>query len=151
MGNFRFELEKAKKIRKPHAKKIDSFVDQKTTIEEHRITLVLPIKLVSEGNCFEHWTKKHSRHKSQHASIYLAMLPFKSLISLPCSVHLTRYSPKFLDEHDNLRMSWKYAVDKVSECLTGVGKGKGDNDPRITWVYHQEKSSSYGVKLVFEF
>ena len=35
-----------------------------TKISDNKLEIYLPIKTVSEGNCFEPWQKKHKRHKN---------------------------------------------------------------------------------------
>jgi len=85
-------------------------------------------------------------------------------IGLPCIVTMTRISPRFLDEEDNLRMAFKWIKDEISECIfpekrksyvTTKGKirhikGRADSDARITWKYAQEKSPTQEIRIEFE-
>lgn len=48
-------------------------------------------------------------------------------------ISLIVFSRKKMDAHDNLRSAAKPIVDRITEDL-GFGS---DNDPRLTWEYHQ--------------
>lgn len=137
--------------KKKKIKKRECLICEQKSIENGKVELVLPILTVSEGNCHAFWRIAHQRHKSQQKAIFIAMMPVKQLIALPCIITCTRLAPRNLDEHDNLRFAFKYIVDKIAEELTGKNKGKGDNDPRLSWKYSQEKSQAKGIKILFEF
>jgi hypothetical protein len=114
------------------------------------VTLRLPIRTVSEANCFEHWTKKHARHKAQKQAVALALNPQRSRIKLPCHIKITRVAPRKLDQHDNLPMSVKYILDTCCAIITGDFRpGRADDDERITVSYEQEKNSDYSVIIEF--
>lgn len=117
-----------------------------------RIEIVLPIKIVSELNLREHWTKKHARHKKLHKRIWLAFLPYRGWIELPCCITLMRVSPRSLDE-DNLMGAFKTIRDYIADqIIPGLAMGRADGDPRITWIYMQEKSApkTYACKIIIE-
>ena len=61
--------------------------------------------------------------------------------ALPCSIRLTRCAPRTLDS-DNLQAALKATRDSVAEWL-----GIDDADPRVRWLYEQEKTKTYGVRL----
>lgn len=123
-----------------------------TTADTSTVEMTLPIKTVSEGNCFEHWQKKHARHKDQKRAIMFAMLPIKEKLRLPCKLTMTRFAPRELDRHDNLPMSMKWIVDQCCAELTGEFKaGKADSDTRISFAYDQVKSKTYAVKVRIDF
>ncbi len=114
--------------------------------------MMLPLKTVSEGNCFEAWQKKHARHKSQKSAIARYMEDIKTSINLPCHVILKRYGPRLLDAHDNLPYAMKWLFDSVcNELVPGLKPGRADSDSRISVSYDQEKSKEYGVKIEFKF
>lgn len=116
------------------------------------IILVLPIRTVSEGNCFEPWQKKHKRHKAQKLQIRLAMLSIKKNIMLPCKIKLTRYAPRSLDVFENLPMAFKYIVDALCEELTGdYVPGRADSNKEIVLSCDQEKSKEYGIRIEISF
>ncbi len=117
---------------------------------------VLPILTVSESNTHEHWTKSYKRHTHQKKQIRTFFLVKQSKITLPCNVVLTRLSPRKLDSHDNLPTSFKYIVDTIADCILRTDNcpyvkkmqpGHADSDPRITWIYKQEKSKEKGIRL----
>ena len=142
-------FEKPKKVR---AKKVDQFLKQEIIIGESSVILTLPLKTVSEGNSFEHWQKKASRHKEQKRIVALFLNPIVKHIKLPCSINLKRLSPRELDVLENLPMSFKYITDAVCDCLIpGLKPGRADGDKRLTLSCSQEKSKSYGIKITFEF
>ncbi len=114
------------------------------------VTLRLPIRTVSEANNFEHWTKKHKRHKAQKHAVALALNPHKAQIKLPCHIKITRVGPRKLDKWDNLPMSVKYILDTCCAIVTGDFRpGRADDDERITVSYEQETNSEYFVILEF--
>ena len=120
--------------------------------KEGSVEITLPIRTVSEANCFEHWQKKHRRHESQKLQLRLELLPFKKEIKLPCWVKLTRYAPRMLDAFENLPMSFKYIVDGLCEELTGDYRpGRADSDERIVLSCDQVKSKEYGIKIQISF
>jgi hypothetical protein len=116
------------------------------------ITLTLPIRTVSEANCTEPWQKRHKRHKLQKKTIFFELLPYKYLISTPCTITLIRYAPKELDKHDNLPMSFKYLLDGLAAEISGDYRpGRADSSNNFTIHYDQVKSKAYGVKIIIEF
>lgn len=115
------------------------------------VSIQLPIRTISEANNYDHWTVKAKRKETNNNLVKLALNPIKHKIQLPCTVTLKRYGHNLLDTFENLPMSFKQIVDCIAEILTGKSRGRGDNDPRITWKADQEKSPDYGVKITFEF
>jgi hypothetical protein len=123
-------------------------ITMKSEVLEGKVTVDLPIKTVSEANCFEPWQKKHGRHKDQQRIVAIGLNPLKSKIKLPCKVMLTRFAPNQLDAFDNLPMSLKYIVDAVCAIITGEYRaGKADSDKRISIACDQVKSDAYGVRI----
>ena len=118
----------------------------KSEVCEGKVILDLPLQTVSEANCFEHWTKKHARHKAQARVVASALNPLRDKIKLPCKVMLTRFAPDELDAFENLPMSFKYIVDAVCSILTGDYRpGRADSDKRISLACDQVKSKEYGI------
>lgn len=115
------------------------------------IEKIIPLRIISEANKSEHWTKKSSRHRKQKHMISLFLKPVISEISLPCFVQLTRIAPRMLDEHDNLRSSLKWVVDAIAGLLLpNLDPGRADDDKRISWSYNQERKGirEYALKIV---
>lgn len=114
--------------------------------------MTLPIRTVSEANNFDHWTKKHKRHRLQQKTVALILKPVKQHVKFPCHIKLTRYAPRKLDKHDNLPMSMKYILDACCAIITGNFKaGRADDDDRISISYDQVNSSQYAVKIEITF
>jgi len=119
------------------------------------IDWTLPIITVSEANLSEHWSCRHKRHRVQKRYIDLAfhnwrIESFPKQISLPCTVIMTRISPRTLDEEDNLRMALKSVKDSIaSEIKPGLEPGRADDDKNITWEYAQKKGKpkERGLKI----
>lgn len=146
-----FHSEKPKKKRGQRIKPL-VLVKYKSEFASNYISLTLPVYTVSEGNCFEHWRKKHERHSAQRAQVRWALLPYCASIIGKCEVTLTRIAELKLDKHDNLPMSLKYVLDAVASQITGDFRpGRADNDERFTFLYGQESSSDnakeYGVRI----
>jgi hypothetical protein len=127
-------------------------LDFGSSFENDTVTLTLPLRTVSEANCFEPWQKKHKRHKAQKKAVFFAILEHKHLIRLPCRITFIRYAPKFLDKHDNLPISQKFICDQVCAEITGEHRaGRADDNELIQIKYDQVKSKVYGVKIIIEF
>lgn len=154
MAIFPFDviIPKAKASSKKRKKPIKLVKEEiQADIPNGKISMVLPIETISEGNCFEPWRNKHARHTKQKKIVRMAMLPLKYSITLPCQITFCRIAPGTLDEHDNLPMSLKYIVDAIASEITGDYRpGRADGNKGLTWKYEQEKGPAYGVKIQIE-
>ncbi len=111
-----------------------------------RVSLTLPIRLVSEANAHEHWRNRQKRAKAQRTSAWAhvrSQLAYPNVVALPAVVEITRIAPRALDS-DNAVGSAKHIRDGIAEAL-----GLDDRDPRVTWVVHQERGAPryYGVRI----
>jgi hypothetical protein len=147
------------KQKKPIKSKQNTSIEQSTSL----IELMIPIVTVSEANggvkkCYkwrgktryksEHWTDKHSRHKKQKGAVFLMLKPYKSKISLPCHITLTRFAPNKLDRFDNLPMSLKWILDACCAVITGDYRpGRADDNELIDVSYKQVINQSYSVQI----
>jgi hypothetical protein len=123
-------------------------IEAKFEIYETKVLVDLPLRTVSEANCFEPWQKKYGRHKNQKQAVELALNPVKGKIKLPCRIMLTRFAPDELDAFDNLPMSFKYIVDSICAIITGnYVAGRADGDKRIGISCGQVKSEAYGIRI----
>ena len=123
-------------------------INAKFEVSEGRVTIDLPIRTVSEANCFESWRVKYGRHKEQKRIVILALKPLRDKIKMACKIMLTRFAPDELDKFDNLPMSFKYIVDAICEVITGEHRaGKADSDKRISIACDQIKSNAYGIRI----
>lgn len=112
----------------------------------------LPIKTISEANCFEPWHKRHKRHKKQKNTLFWTVMQCRNYIKLPCTITYIRYAPGLLDKHDNLPMSMKYLNDQLCAEITGDHRpGRADDSKEITIKYDQLKCKQYSVKIIIEF
>lgn len=109
------------------------------------IAVIVPIRADSVANIREHWAKKAARAKSHRLQAWaeLRAADKEPRMLGPVTVTFTRIAPRALDD-DNLRSALKATRDGVADWL-----GVPDNDPRVTWVYAQERGApkSYAVRV----
>jgi len=129
-----------------------------------KIKWELPLKTISESNRSEHWTKSSKRHKQQQFFIRALFNHEGKEIPMPCTITLTRISPRLLDCEDNLPIAFKWIKDEIGACLfpekvvfytnksgrITSNKGHSDSDPRVKWKYAQEKGKRLGIRIEFE-
>jgi hypothetical protein len=109
----------------------------------------LPIKIESEANSSEHWTRKSKRHKNQKLILWAYLQNVKPEKKLPCHIILIRCSPRKFDD-DNLISGFKYVRDQIADYfIPGKRAGMADNDSRLTWEYKQEYSKVHEIKVEF--
>ena len=110
----------------------------------------LPIRLVSEANNTDHWTKKRKRFRAQHDWINMRYrLDNSPEIPESCIIVLTRIAPRELDD-DNLRSSFKHCRDYIADLIRpNLAPGRADDTKLIEWNYKQEKGEpkEYAVKI----
>lgn len=130
-----------------------------------KITWEVQIKTVSEANCAENRFRKTERHQQQQLFTRLSFKANVRQMRFPCVITLTRLSSRFLDVDENLPMCFKWIKDELGACifpekvvtyLTKSGKvrqnkGHADSDPRIKWVYSQQKSQIQAVRIEIAF
>src|SRR5262245_17659834 len=113
----------------------------------NKLTLVLPIRTVSEANQREHWATKFRRKKTQQQIVHLHFRQWKRnqityLLIPPFTIRLTRIGARKLDP-DNLAGSFKHVQDAVARELK-----IDDGDSRVTWLYEQEPGKRiYQVRI----
>lgn len=102
-----------------------------------------PLRTRSTLNLREHWAARAKRSKVERLAAFM-MCPRQ--IDVPCVATLTRIAPRPLD-CDNLAASFKSTRDGIADRL-----GVNDRDPRIQWVYRQERGAAkeYRVRMQFE-
>ena len=114
-----------------------------------KIEWTLPIKILSEANNTDHWTKKRKRITLQHKWIWHTWNNSQQDIQMPCLIILTRIAPRELD-YDNLVHAFKHIRDAVANiCYPGLAPGQADSKKDLSWEYKQEKGSpkEYAVKI----
>lgn len=105
--------------------------------------VVLPIKVVSVANLREHWSARAKRANIHRSTAKMMLTQWGLHPELPVTVSLTRIGSKQLDG-DNLQSACKAARDGIADWL-----GLDDADPRIIWVYAQQrgKPGEYGLMV----
>jgi len=132
--------------------KKSTLIQSKIEILENKIILDIPLRTVSEANCFAPWREKYKRHRIQQSTIAKFLNPLKEKIKLPCQIMLTRFAPRELDEFENLPMSFKYIVDAICAILTqDYRPGHADRDKRINLKCTQVISKDYGIRIEIMF
>lgn len=104
----------------------------------------VPLRTVSEANAHEHWRVRQRRAKRQRNAATLFVRVGYDRLTLPATIRLTRYGKGQLDD-DNLAGSFKHIRDGIADAF-----GVDDRDKRYTWVYRQERSKFYGVRIEIE-
>lgn len=105
-----------------------------------RVSVMLPMRLVSEANCREHWRVVAKRKRGQRQAVRIGLLSTRMpSVAIPCTVTLCRYSPRQLDS-DNLQSACKAVRDEIAAWL-----GIDDRSPLVTWVYQQAPTKSLGL------
>lgn len=104
---------------------------------------LLPLKTVNPLNGQHgHWRKTAARRKSERSTAFVMVPVFK----LPATVTLTRLSAGTLDD-DAVPGAMKSIRDGICDKV-----GIPDNDPRIRFVYAQERCNrgAFGVRVEIE-
>jgi len=99
------------------------------------IKLTIPIKIESEANLREHWSKKHKRKVAQQKAFCVYWRSLKPLVKLPCKVIFTRFASRLLDS-DNLAGGFKAVRDSFAKEI-----GIDDGSELLEFEYRQEKLS----------
>jgi len=113
--------------------------------------LFIPIKIISESNNRDHWTKKRKRAKTIEMAIRsLYNTSEIRNIKPPVAITLVRVSSRSLD-YDNLVTAFKSVRDVIADILIpGLARGQADKDESlIRFDYRQEKSKEkkFGFKI----
>jgi hypothetical protein len=105
---------------------------------------LVPLEARSLNKKDNHYMSRARRVKAIREAV--GFIAPKKRPTLPCIVTLCRIAnSEGLDEHDNLPGSLKPFVDGVATWL-----GIDDRDPRVTWLYDQERGPSFGVRITVE-
>jgi hypothetical protein len=107
------------------------------------MVMLLPIRTQSESNLREHFFVKAKRAKAQRSATLKLCEQHLAVPAFPCVVKLTRVAPRVLDS-DNLARCFKAIRDSIAEFL-----GVDDRDPRVHYLYDQEKGAPkhYAVRV----
>ena len=124
--------------RLPKPKPVHRFIEAKWSAG----CVEFPVRLVSEANMRGNWRGGHSRSKQQRKAVKDGLSVVRAP-ALPCLVRITRIAPAMLDD-DNAARSAKGCRDQVAAWL-----GVDDRDPRVLFVYAQERRAprTYGIRI----
>ncbi len=110
------------------------------------IDWTIPVKLISEANNTDHWSKKGKRFKAQEWWIKARYASSNITIPLPCIVKFTRIGSRVLDD-DNMVHACKHLRDYTSAIIKpGLAPGRADDCKQIQWEYAQKKGE-YSVQI----
>ena len=118
------------------------------------ISFFVPVKTPNPLNTLRHWRKISQERRGQKGAVRLAWYAHlgaaygKPYARTGARITLTRLGVGHLDQHDGLPASLKAVVDEVAHLL-GFDD---DNDPRLTFVFRQEKAprKKTGVRVEVE-
>ena len=116
------------------------------------LSLKVPIRIQSESNLREHWTKKHKRQKKQKLVLRQYLMTLEKP-SLPVEITLVRIAPRQIDV-DNMWSGVKIAIDTIADWLIpGHMPGIADGDRRLTFRVEQKKGDpkEYALKIFFKY
>lgn len=105
----------------------------------------IPLKVISEANCREHFRVKAKRVKAQRGIVAAHCCTELWGRPKPSRVVFTRVESRDLDS-DNLAGAFKAVRDEVAKCLNF-----DDRDKAVTWEYEQrrpEKGEARGIRIV---
>lgn len=93
---------------------------------------------LSSANVLGHWSKRYALNKKLSAQVRAQCHDIKK-IELPCTIILTRESPKLMD-YDNYVFACKHLVDVIADMIIpGLAPGRADGDKRLKFQYEQVK------------
>ncbi len=104
------------------------------------MNVTIPIRLPSLANCRMHW-RAMDRLKRQQKTAVAVFLNGEKAPDLPAVVTITRIGPRALDD-DNCAGACKYVRDQIARWY-----GVDDGSRLYRWVYAQERSKTYGVRI----
>jgi len=113
------------------------------------VSFSVPIKILSEANNSDHWTKKKARKDEIRKEIRIEWIKIGCpYISLPCLIKITRIAPRELD-FDNLVFSMRSVTNMIADLIIpGLAAGRADGDKRLKFEYLQRKvPKTYAVEI----
>lgn len=113
-----------------------------------RVTLTVPVRVVSEANKREHWSAANRRKKQQQEAVRdlwaftpLPMWGGNWTTAGPVNVFLTHFGPTM--DTDNLQRAFKAIRDVVAD-LIGIDDG---DTARVQWHYAQRADAKPGIEI----
>ena len=112
-----------------------------------QVSFEIPLRLYSIANMSEHWGKRAARSRNERwlGKIYTNQNVLHHVMGVGrFKIALTRTGPRKLDS-DNLASSFKHVRDGIADAL-----GINDGSEKLEWIYKQEISKAYFVKVEIE-
>ena len=116
------------------------------------VEVEIPVRIESELNDNgRHYAVRKRRFDAHKKATHYMLIASRSILKMITAgeagiiVTLTRFAPRLLDAHDNLRSGFKGVADQIATEL-----GLDDKDPRIEWIYRQAKASKYSAQIRIE-
>jgi hypothetical protein len=109
---------------------------------------ILPLKIETAANKWEHWTKSRLRKKNYLQCLF-TIRPEVIQIQPPVVISLTRIAPRALD-YDNLLHAFKSIRDDITKWIfPDKPRGQGDERCGIEFIYSQEKGEpkQYAIRI----
>jgi len=108
--------------------------------------IVIPgLQLRSEANLREHYHARNARVSEQRTAVHNALMSLKpEMPRLPCSVRITRISPRALDD-DNVVRSAKHVRDEFAEWI-----GVDDRHTQLVRYTTEQRKGDAAVEIVAE-
>jgi hypothetical protein len=102
------------------------------------------VKLKNPLNSRQKWEAVSFPARRARASVSSHLTAFRFPKDLPCTIRMTRYGPRLMDEGCGNNAALKPVRDGTADYF-----GVKDNDPRIKWEYAQQVAPAYGVRVWF--
>jgi hypothetical protein len=106
--------------------------------------VTIPLHTTNTLNLRECWQARARRAREHRTATWYALKAAKASYALPCTVTVTRISPRQLDKHDGLPAALKNVVDGIADWMQVK-----DNDERLNFLYDQRKGKpgEYAVSI----
>lgn len=106
--------------------------------------ITVPIRTVPGLNAREHWAVRAKRVKAERETTAWHLKRCDKPTT-PCTVVLTRVSPRGVADDDNLAGALKAVRDQVAEWL-----GVDDKHRHIVRYEYQQRRGPWGVEIAFQ-
>jgi len=113
------------------------------------LSVVVPIRTVSEMNRRDHWSARHRRSRQQQELTTLLLRTANvdpSLLKPPFVVRLTRVGPGSIKDSDNLAAGTKAVRDAVAAFLK-VDDADLVSGSAVRWEVRQERGPVYELRI----
>jgi hypothetical protein len=101
------------------------------------VSTTIPIKLKSEANIQEHWSKPWKRGAKAKWETRIALNAKLKISKFPVMIVFVRIGRKL--DFDNLVFAFKPIRDEIADLIfPGQAPGQADSDSRLQWEYKQE-------------